>query len=46
MFISFDNGAHWQPFQLNLPNVPVTDIKVHHQDSDRFHAGSRDLDSR
>src|ERR1051325_4333124 len=32
MFISFDNGAHWQPFQLNLPNVPVTDIKVHHQD--------------
>ena len=32
MFISFDNGGHWQPFQLNLPNVPVTDIKVHHQD--------------
>lgn len=32
MFISFDNGAHWQPFQLNLPNVPVTDIKVHQQD--------------
>jgi photosystem II stability/assembly factor-like uncharacterized protein len=32
MFISFDNGAHWQSFQLNLPQVPVTDIKVHHQD--------------
>jgi photosystem II stability/assembly factor-like uncharacterized protein len=32
MFISFDNGARWQPFQLNLPNVPVTDIRVHHQD--------------
>jgi photosystem II stability/assembly factor-like uncharacterized protein len=32
MFISFDNGAHWQPFQLNLPNLPVSDIKVHHQD--------------
>src|SRR6185295_13772332 len=32
MFISFDNGAHWQQFQLNLPQVPVTDIKVHHQD--------------
>jgi hypothetical protein len=32
MFISFDNGANWQPFQLNLPNVPVTDIKVHHKD--------------
>jgi hypothetical protein len=32
MFISFDNGAHWQSFQLNLPQVPVTDIKVHHKD--------------
>lgn len=32
MFISFDNGAHWQPFQLNLPNVPVTDIKVYRKD--------------
>jgi photosystem II stability/assembly factor-like uncharacterized protein len=32
MFISFDNGGHWQPFQLNLPNVPVSDIKVHHND--------------
>src|SRR5262249_9177445 len=32
MFISFDNGAHWKSFQLNLPNVPVTDIKVHHKD--------------
>jgi photosystem II stability/assembly factor-like uncharacterized protein len=32
MFISFDNGAHWQPFQLNLPNVPVSDIKIHRKD--------------
>ena len=32
MYISFDNGAHWQPSQLNLPNVPITDIKVHHKD--------------
>jgi photosystem II stability/assembly factor-like uncharacterized protein len=32
MFISFDNGAHWQSFQLNLPNVPVADIKVHRKD--------------
>ncbi len=32
MFISFDNGAHWQPFQLNLPNVPVADIKVFRKD--------------
>ena len=32
LFISFDNGRHWQSFQLNLPNVPVTDIKVHRKD--------------
>jgi photosystem II stability/assembly factor-like uncharacterized protein len=32
MYISFDNGAHWQPFQLNMPATPVTDIKVTHQD--------------
>jgi len=32
MFISFDNGERWQPFQLNLPNVPITDIKIHRKD--------------
>ncbi|HEX7050141.1 MAG TPA: hypothetical protein VF188_08080 [Longimicrobiales bacterium] len=32
MFISFDDGAHWQPFQLNLPVTPVTDIVLHRQD--------------
>jgi photosystem II stability/assembly factor-like uncharacterized protein len=32
MFISFDNGAHWQTFQLNLPQVPITDIKVYRRD--------------
>lgn len=32
MYISFDNGAHWQPFQLNLPQVPITDIKVFRKD--------------
>jgi photosystem II stability/assembly factor-like uncharacterized protein len=32
MYISFDNGAHWQSFQLNLPVSPVTDIKVTHED--------------
>jgi photosystem II stability/assembly factor-like uncharacterized protein len=32
LFISFDNGAHWQTFNLNLPNVPITDIKVHKED--------------
>lgn len=32
MFISFDNGSHWQSFQLNMPNVPISDIKVHRKD--------------
>jgi len=32
MFISFDNGGHWQSFQLNLPNIPISDIKVHRND--------------
>jgi photosystem II stability/assembly factor-like uncharacterized protein len=32
IFVSFDNGGHWQPFQLNLPNVPVNDIRVYHRD--------------
>ncbi len=32
MYISFDDGANWQPFQLNLPITPITDLKVHRQD--------------
>ena len=32
IYLSFDNGAHWQSFQLNLPVTPVTDIKVAHGD--------------
>ena len=26
--MSFDNGTKWQSLQLNLPNTPVTDIKL------------------
>ncbi len=32
LFVSFDDGAHWQTFQLDLPATPVTDIKVHRKD--------------
>ncbi|MEO7456057.1 MAG: hypothetical protein ABIY52_07325 [Gemmatimonadaceae bacterium] len=32
MYVSFDDGAHWKPFQLNLPVTPVTDIRVHRKD--------------
>ena len=29
MFISWDGGAHWLPFQLNLPVTPITDLRIH-----------------
>jgi hypothetical protein len=29
MYISFDEGAHWQPFQQNLPRTPIMDLKVY-----------------
>jgi photosystem II stability/assembly factor-like uncharacterized protein len=32
MFVSFDDGKSWQPFQLNLPVTPITDIKVYRKD--------------
>jgi photosystem II stability/assembly factor-like uncharacterized protein len=32
MYVSFDNGARWQPLQLNLPVVPVTDLVVKNND--------------
>ena len=28
MFISFDDGREWQPFDLNLPAVPITDLRA------------------
>jgi len=28
MYISFDDGISWNPFQLNLPLVPITDLTI------------------
>ncbi len=28
MYVSFNDGQNWQPFQLNLPIVPITDLAV------------------
>ena len=28
MFVSFDDGGQWQPFDLNLPAVPITDLRA------------------
>ena len=32
VFVSFDEGDHWQPLQLNLPNCSVRDVSVEHGD--------------
>jgi photosystem II stability/assembly factor-like uncharacterized protein len=32
MYVSFDNGARWQSFQMNLPATPITDIKLTRKD--------------
>ena len=32
VFMSFDDGAHWQPLQLNLPQSPIHDLVVKDDD--------------
>ena len=32
VYVSFDDGAHWQPLQLNLPVSPVNDLVVKGKD--------------
>ena len=32
MHVSFDDGGSWQPLQLNLPVVPITDLAVQGSD--------------
>ena len=32
MYISYDDGANWKPFQLNLPVVPITDLTIKEND--------------
>ena len=34
LYVSFDNGANWQPMQFNLPVVPITDLVVHKREHD------------
>ena len=28
MYVSFNDGAKWQPLQMNLPTVPITDLAI------------------
>ncbi|MBS1621170.1 MAG: glycosyl hydrolase [Bacteroidetes bacterium] len=32
MYISYDDGANWKPFQLNLPIVPIVDLAIKNND--------------
>ncbi len=32
MFVSFDDGGHWMPLQLNLPVTPIHDLVAHGDD--------------
>jgi photosystem II stability/assembly factor-like uncharacterized protein len=32
VYVSFDDGGQWQPLQLNLPIVPITDLAVQGSD--------------
>ncbi len=32
MYISYDDGASWKSFQLNMPMVPITDLTIKNND--------------
>jgi hypothetical protein len=32
VYVSWDDGDHWQPLSLNLPATPITDLHVHDDD--------------
>ncbi len=32
VYVSFDDGAHWQPLQMNLPTSPIRDLVVKDDD--------------
>jgi len=34
LYISYDDGENWKPFQLNLPITPVTDVAFHKRERD------------
>lgn len=32
LYISYNGGKEWKPFQLNLPLTPITDLRIHNND--------------
>ena len=46
VWVSFDDGDHWQSLQLNLPHTSMRDLWIHGERPDRRHAWPLVLDSR
>jgi hypothetical protein len=34
LYVSYNDGESWTPFQLNLPNVPMTDLAIQKREDD------------
>ena len=34
LYISYDDGENWKPFQLNIPITPVTDVAFHKREQE------------
>jgi len=34
LYISYDDGENWKPFQLNMPVTPITDVAFHKRERD------------
>jgi len=34
LYISYDDGENWKPFQLNLPSTPITDVAFHKREQE------------
>src|SRR5882724_3340028 len=34
IYVSFDDGEHWQSLQFNLPVVPITDLIIHKREKE------------
>ena len=34
LYISFDDGENWKPFQLNMPVTPITDLAFHKREKE------------
>ena len=46
MYISHDDGASWNPFQLNLPIVPITDLTLKDNSLDCGYSRAQYMDLR